>query len=289
MNNITKEVHAVSGRPTDPNSGKGSELKTRIITAVILAPIAVALAYYSFATFLFLIAVFVVALSWEWGKMTRSNGQDHIVLLTALTALTMMGAVAWKDMNLVWGVLLLGVLAVYFLTAKNRRWAVAGVFYIALPACALVWIRSGELYGFAAIAFVFFTVWTTDSASYAVGRMIGGVKFAPSISPNKTWSGFVGGIVAAAMMGGLFALWLGNESPKTLAVVALLVAIASQYGDLLESSVKRYYGIKDSSQLIPGHGGVFDRLDGLLMAVLMAATIAFLRGAETPAKSLLIW
>ncbi len=279
----------VSDNTKSQTVNKSSELKTRIITAAILAPIVVFLAYYNESTFLFLIGVFVVALSWEWGRMTRSNGQDHIVVLTAMTALTMMGAVVWKDVNMVWGVLLLGVLTVYFLTQTKRRWAVAGVFYIALPACALVWLRTGGEYGFAAIAFVLFTVWTTDSASYAVGRLIGGVKFAPAISPNKTWSGFLGGIIAAAMMGGLFSLWLGNETSKTLAVVAFMVAIASQYGDLLESAVKRHYGIKDSSQLIPGHGGAFDRLDGLLMAVLMAAAIAFFRDAATPAQSLLIW
>ena len=165
----------------------------------------------------------------------------------------------------------------------------AGVFYIGLPACALVWLRSGAGYGFSAIAFVFFVVWTTDSASYGVGRLVGGVKFAPSISPNKTWSGFLGGICAAAIMGVLFALWLGNSNPVTLSVVAFMVAIASQYGDLLESSVKRHYNIKDSSQLIPGHGGAFDRLDGLLIAVLMAALIAMVRDSGSPAQSLLVW
>ena len=292
MNDISDEKlkgAPVSSSPKIAPEKKGSNLKTRLVSAAILAPIAIFLAYYNGATFLFLVAVFVVALSWEWGKMTRSNGLDHIAGLTLVTALTMMGTIVWKDLNLTWTVLALGALSIYFLTQDKKLWAVAGVFYIGLPASALVWLGFGEQYGFSAIAFIFFVVWTTDSASYGVGRLIGGVKFAPTISPNKTWAGFLGGIIGAAMMGGLFALWLGNTSPKTLAVVAFMVAIASQYGDLLESSVKRHHKIKDSSQLIPGHGGAFDRLDGLLSAVMMAALIALFRGGADPAQSLLVW
>ncbi len=291
MNKIVNETLKKTDKAASSSStsSKGnSELKTRILSAMVLAPVAIALAYFNFATFLILITIFIVALSWEWGRMTRSNGWDHITFLTIMTALTMMGAIVWKDLSLIWGVLSLGGLAIYFLTVKKKLWALAGVVYIALPASALVWLRADPEYGFAAIVFVLFVVWTTDSASYFVGRLIGGVKFAPTLSPNKTWSGFLGGVLAAAMMGGIFSLWL-DSAPKTLAIVAFMIAISSQYGDLLESSIKRHYGIKDSSQLIPGHGGAFDRLDGLLMAVLMAGLIAFFRDPTMPAQSLLIW
>jgi phosphatidate cytidylyltransferase len=168
-------------------------------------------------------------------------------------------------------------------------WTVAGLLYAILPMAALVWLRSDPAFGLAAVLYLFAVTWTTDIASYAVGRLIGGAKLAPRISPNKTWSGFIGGVLAAGLVGYAFALVLGGTAPARLALISLLLALACQAGDLVESAVKRHFGIKDMSHLIPGHGGVLDRVDGLLFAALLAALVALLRGPADPAQALLVW
>ena len=130
--------------------------------------------------------------------------------------------------------------------------------------------------------------WTTDTASYIAGRLIGGAKLAPSISPRKTWSGFIVGALTPALVGVAFAAALKSSSAIWLALVSVALALACQMGDLVESWVKRRFGAKDMSQLIPGHGGLLDRIDGLLFAAVLAALIA-LRDPANPGRGLLIW
>jgi len=167
-------------------------------------------------------------------------------------------------------------------------WAVAGLAYVAFPAAALIWLRSDPQFGLDAILFLLAVAWTTDTASYIGGRGLGGPKLAPIISPKKTWSGFLVGILTPAIVGYGFAAYLGGTSPWILALVAIGLALACQMGDLLESAVKRHFGIKDMSQLIPGHGGLFDRIDSLLLAAVLAGLIA-LRDLAAPGAGLLIW
>jgi phosphatidate cytidylyltransferase len=160
--------------------------------------------------------------------------------------------------------------------------------YAALPAATLVFLRSDGSLGLIAVLYLFAVAWTTDTASYAAGRLIGGPKLAPRISPRKTWSGFIVGALAPALVGVLFAIALKGSSAVRLALVSVALALACQAGDLMESWVKRRFGAKDSSQLIPGHGGLLDRIDGLLFAAVLAALIA-LRDPAHPARGLLIW
>jgi phosphatidate cytidylyltransferase len=136
--------------------------------------------------------------------------------------------------------------------------------------------------------YLFAVAWTTDTASYAAGSLIGGPKLAPNISPQKTWSGFIVGVLAPALVGIAFAFALKNTSGVRLALVSMGLALACQIGDLFESWVKRRFGVKDMSQLIPGHGGLLDRVDGLLFAAILAAFIA-LRDPANPGRGLLIW
>jgi phosphatidate cytidylyltransferase len=138
------------------------------------------------------------------------------------------------------------------------------------------------------VLYLFAVAWTTDTASYAAGRLIGGPKLARRISPRKTWSGFIVGALAPALVGYLFALALEGTSAWRLALVSVALAFACQLGDLLESAVKRHFGAKDMSQLIPGHGGLLDRIDGLLIAAILASLIA-LRDPANPGRGLLIW
>ncbi len=152
-------------------------------------------------------------------------------------------------------------------------WQIAGFVYALLPAIALLWIRDRSPIGLELLMWVFITTWSVDIGAYFAGRMIGGLRLAPAISPNKTWAGLIGGMAAAALFGGLWALLL--ELPATLIWLAAPFALGAQFGDLFESWLKRRAGIKDSGSWLPGHGGALDRLDGLVVvAVLTAAALA---------------
>ena len=136
--------------------------------------------------------------------------------------------------------------------------------------------------------YLFAIAWTTDTASYAAGRLIGGPKLAPYISPQKTWSGFILGALTPALAGIAFAAVIEGTSAVKLVLVSIAVAFACQLGDLFESAVKRRFGAKDMSQFIPGHGGLLDRIDGLLFAAILAGLIA-LRDPANPGRGLLVW
>jgi phosphatidate cytidylyltransferase len=158
----------------------------------------------------------------------------------------------------------------------GAAWYVAGFVYALLSALALLWIRDRADKGFDLVLWVFILVWATDIGAYFVGRAIGGPKLAPAISPGKTWAGFYGGIAAATILCGAWALALGLD--PVLLLLAPLFSVVSQGGDLFESWMKRRAGVKDSGRWLPGHGGVFDRLDGLLPVAIVTA-IAVLAGA----------
>ncbi len=149
-------------------------------------------------------------------------------------------------------------------------WQVAGFAYALLPALALLWIRERSPVGLELLLWVFITTWSVDIGAYFAGRTIGGPKLAPAISPNKTWAGLIGGMVAAGVFGGLWA-WL-LELPSILILLAAPFALGAQMGDLFESWLKRKAGVKDSGQWLPGHGGALDRLDGLVVVATLTAT-----------------
>ena len=151
-------------------------------------------------------------------------------------------------------------------------WYLGGFFYALTAALALLWVRDRADHGIAMVLWIFTIVWATDIGAYAVGKAIGGPRLAPAISPGKTWAGFYGGVAAATLLGGAWALFTGLR-PLAL-LLAPLLAVAAQGGDLFESWMKRQAGLKDSGSWLPGHGGVFDRLDGLLpVAILTAAAV----------------
>ena len=150
-------------------------------------------------------------------------------------------------------------------------WYLGGFAYALAAALALLWIRDRADNGLALLLWVFIVVWMVDIGGYFAGRAIGGAKLAPSISPNKTWAGLYGGVAAATLVGGGWALFTGL--PMILLLVAPLFAVLAQGGDLFESWMKRRAGIKDSGNLLPGHGGVFDRLDGLLPVAIITGLL----------------
>ncbi len=175
--------------------------------------------------------------------------------------------------------------------ARNRLiWIFAGICYAGIILLAPVSLRGDPRYGLSAIVFIFALVWATDIVAYFVGRAIGGPKLAPAISPNKTWSGAFGGTAGALVVAAVTAHYVQGSSMGALMIVAFALSVVSQIGDLGESALKRRFGVKDTSQLIPGHGGVMDRLDGFWAASLLALIIGVARaGFDAPARGLLLW
>src|SRR5262249_12727985 len=157
-------------------------------------------------------------------------------------------------------------------------WMIAGLVYAGVLLLAPLTLRRDPAFGFAALVFLFAVVWVTDIAAYFAGRAIGGPKVWAAISPHKTWCGGVGGALGRTVAGLLPCRFAGLDLAPMLVLVAFALSVASQVGDLLESAIKRHFGAKDASHIIPGHGGLMDRLDGFLTAVLAAVMVGLLRG-----------
>jgi phosphatidate cytidylyltransferase len=194
-------------------------------------------------------------------------------------------------------VLAVGCIAVIGLAPERSGWSVAGFLYASAAEVASVLVRLDQVWGFVALILILLVVWVTDIGGYFAGRGIGGPKLWPRVSPKKTWAGAVGGFAASLVVAaGFVAVGFGNVQPPLtlklgpILLVGAVLSIVSQLGDLFESAVKRQFGVKDSSQLIPGHGGLMDRLDGFVAAVVVAAIFGFLRGGvDGVGRSLMVW
>lgn len=274
--------------PADRTSGRRlGEFALRVISAIVMAAVAITLTFAGLWPFALLICVCSVILAWEWSGITGNKGNSlevamHAGLLVGVSLLAGTG-------EFVIGLAILAACAAAAYLMMRRPMLALGMIYIGLPAIALITLRSDALYGWLAIVFLLLVVWCADTMAYICGRSIGGPKVAPSISPGKTWSGAVGGMLFPAIFGFFYAKWLGNSDPLMLAAVAGGLAIISQIGDFAESAIKRRAGVKDSSGLIPGHGGLLDRLDALIFAAVAAAILALIRNPAHPGRALLVW
>jgi phosphatidate cytidylyltransferase len=271
-----------------------TELVVRIYSALILIAIALFMTLTSASTFALMIALFSAAMGWEWGRLVRGAGLDlsfvaHVIAIVAACVATLRGCPPCGLLAVALGTIAVLLIRLVGGERPQASWSAAGVAYCGLPAVALVWIRSDPTWGLLAILYLFAIVWTTDSAAYLFGRSIGGPKLAPSVSPKKTWSGLIGGALSAGLVGLMFPLILGAALSPRLGLIAIGLAVMAQLGDLGESAVKRIFGMKDTSGLIPGHGGVLDRVDGLLFAAAAAALIAWLIDPLHPGQALLVW
>lgn len=232
--------------PPVAEAAAGSGFGLRVVSAVVLAPLTLAIAYAGTPYFELLVIAGAAVLLTEWRTMTAGVGA---------------GRVLW------WGL---------------------GILYVALPCFALVWLRTDVQMGRETLMWLFAVVWSADTGAYLAGRAIGGPKMAPKISPNKTWAGLIGGVLSAGIVGAAVAAAFAGEDGLTrpLAAAGLSAAIGfvAEMGDLLESWLKRRLAVKDSGRLIPGHGGLFDRVDGLLAAAIASALIQW-----AGAGSMLTW
>lgn len=270
---------------------KPSNLLLRIISAAVMAPIAIGAAYVGGWVFAVFWVFAALAVLWEW--ITLVAGRDHrMLVLSCGGAIVLAAVLAWTDHPVVALLLMaLGALAASTFAARAQRlWIVAGIGYAGTMMLAPVILRGEDFLGFIAIVLLFAVVWTTDVLAYFTGRAIGGPKLMPSVSPKKTWSGAIGGTLGAVAAAVGVAVWFGGFSIKAIVVLAVILSVVSQAGDLFESHIKRRFNAKDASQLIPGHGGVMDRLDGFWAAVIVAVAIGIIRGGlDEPARGLLVW
>lgn len=280
----------ISVEPPPEDVGPPSpDLAARLVSAIVFAAVAIGFAWAGQKPFAVLVLAVVLVMSWEWGRIVRGTERDLSLLVhgTAVAAATVLTALGYAAMGL--AVVVIGAIIVLPLEFGARPLiSAAGVLYTGLPAVALLWIRGDEPMGFLAVLFILIVVWTTDTAAFIAGRAIGGPRLAPRISPNKTWAGLAGGIVASALASVVFGLATGLPVAK-LTLSGLLMGLVAQGGDLMESALKRACGVKDASNLIPGHGGFMDRMDGVVAAAIAAALVGLWVDASAPATALFSW
>ncbi len=275
--------------PAASAAAAARNFQQRLTSSVVMITVALALVYAGPLPFALLLVGIALLMSWEWGHLVRGTDADtgFIVHATAVTLAIVFAAS--QNLPFALGTLAAGAALLAALTFSRRPiLSSIGVLYVGLAAVAMVWLRSEDRYGFAVVVFLFLIVWTTDSMAFAVGRSVGGAKLWPTISPNKTWAGFLGGIGSSAVAASLFALLIPGAACLRLAIIGLLLGIVAQAGDLAESALKRAFGVKDASHLIPGHGGVMDRMDGIVAVAMAAALLAVSWNAQLPASALLI-
>lgn len=279
MNSI--DARDVTAQPVP--DGSMADLGPRVLSAVVMAAIALVALQAGPVVFDILVAVGAAVLAWEWTRLCGGGrfGWTGVVQAVAVVAVVTAAWVASPAIGV--ALIVAGCLGDYVAARLSGRvhprWIAAGTVYIGLPCIALVWLRGGEPAGRQVILWLMLTVWATDTGAYFFGRLIGGPKLAPRLSPKKTWAGLIGAALSAAIVGFVFPSFdAGAPSPPVLALIGALTAVVAQGGDLAKSSVKRRFGAKDSSHLIPGHGGLFDRVDGLLAAGLVLALCQWATG-----------
>ncbi|MEX0852874.1 MAG: phosphatidate cytidylyltransferase [Bauldia sp.] len=252
----------------------GIDLPARVGSAALLATLALAAAWFGGWPAAAVIATVAAVVHVEWARLTEKRWRSSAAFTAAIVAAIGLAAagLVWAGCGLVVAAVLAGAL-----TGRNV-WRPLGIAYAAIFGFGLLALRLAPESGFAAIVFLFAVVWATDTGAFFAGRLIGGPRLWPSVSPRKTWSGTVGGLVAGVAVGlaaaGLLALPLGWP----LVIVAAALSSASQVGDLFESWIKRRFGAKDSGRIVPGHGGLMDRVDGLTLAAGLAAIVGFVNG-----------
>lgn len=266
----------------------------RLLSALVMVPIAIAVVYFGSWALVGFLCFVAAIMSFEWNRLTRQEGQlksfyGLIFLHGATVALACyFGTVGnWSAafMSVVAGIVI--ILLIMLPKKRSPLWPLLAIPYFALPAMALVWLRAsssltidraGETSGLEVVVWILVLVWATDAGGYFAGKSIGGPKLAPRISPNKTWAGFIGGAVLAGLVGIITASVTDWQLAKDLVFLSLVFSVISQIGDLVESAIKRHFDVKDIGSFIPGHGGVMDRMDGLLFVLACAALVGIAQG-----------
>jgi phosphatidate cytidylyltransferase len=296
MNELSGSGPSAPGESKESRPGKSvnfSDLGPRVVSAIVLVAAALATLYAGGEIFAVFWLLASVAIHWEWQKLI---GGPRFGARLALGGAALAAAAAFSGAGTAWLALLIvaGAAALTAALAEpgRRLWAAGGVLYAGVLVASACMLRESPKSGAIAIAWLFAIVWGTDIFAYFGGRIIGGPKLWPRVSAGKTWSGSIVGVFSGALLG-LAVAKLGASAEGSASVplflIGLACAVLAQFGDLFESAVKRRFGVKDSSSLIPGHGGVMDRLDGFIFASAFAALLGSLRGQFFVADGLFFW
>jgi len=279
----------IAGMTPAPSLVPSGNLQLRILSSVILAPIALLAIYAGGVIYNLLVVVIFMQAMREWLRLTNPPGDPQpnpaviavafgtlLVLLAQGILITPLFGIAGAFFTL----------AIYLLARPSGQqraiWIALGLPYLAGGGLALIYLRGLYPYGQAMLFYLVAVIWATDSCAYFAGKAIGGPKLAPVISPKKTWAGFIGGILAAGLIGHGVAYFTHLPHQGFAAPLAMAMAVTAQIGDLFESIVKRRSGAKESSHLIPGHGGMLDRIDGLIFAAIFLALLQLLAHGLMP-------
>ena len=279
--------------PLPADSSKWRDLSVRAASALVLIPIVLAITWAGSVWYACLVASMAVFMAVEWTKLVHDSRPVQLALhvlaagLAAFLPLVMGTAAVLWCIAALWAASLAYQLAI---VGRLGPWPVLGIPYVALAALSVILLRNSASHGLLSVYWLLFIVWGADTFAYFFGRTIGGPKLLPSISPRKTWAGLGGAILGGILCSVAFAWASGLESITWLAAMGALLAVVEQAGDFFESALKRKAGVKDSSTLIPGHGGMLDRVDGLVAAAMAAALIGgFRSGFSAPATGILLW
>jgi len=273
-------------------TSKWRDLGVRSLAAAVMIPLALAVIWAGGTWFVAAITAIGLTMAYEWCRMVHDGRAVQRVLHAAAVVLVAAPVVGYLPWRLVPGVLVFvwgASIVAAWRADRLTRWGLVGIPYVALPVLALGLLRQGE-WGLQAVLWIMVVVWAADIGAFFAGRIIGGPKLAPRISPKKTWAG-LGGAVVAAMLFSVVMWWASGLANTAMALaLGALMGIIEQMGDLFESAAKRRFGLKDSGNLIPGHGGILDRIDGLVAAAVAAGLIGAVHaGGGAVAEGLLKW
>jgi phosphatidate cytidylyltransferase len=278
-----------AGARPDLRTRLGSDFNPRLVSGLVMGAVAALCTFLGPAPFAAMVVAVTILLSWEWGRLVHGREGDvviavHVAAAGGAAVLAAFGYVGLGLLALPIGAILATVLSL----GRNSVFSALGVFYAGLPAVALIWLRSDASLGLLAVIFVIVVVITSDTAGFLTGRLMGGPKLWPRLSPNKTWAGMIGALAASSVIAALFWFAIPASSAVRLAAAGAMLSFVAQAGDLAESAIKRRFGAKDASSLIPGHGGVMDRVDGLAAAASAVGLAAFVINIHSPAQALLL-
>ena len=271
-----------------PAGHRWGDLGVRAASGIVLIAVAVATTWAGGGVFTLAWLTAAVGINWEWQRLI--GGEAFVTRVTA-GAVALAAVVILPPVGAASALILAAGLLAVLAGRGHRAWAAAGVIYAGLLVMAVLALRFSSPLGIRSIVWLFSVVWSTDVFAYLGGRLIGGPKLWPRVSPSKTWSGTFTGIAAGTLAGTIVATHDITTASSLGAIIAVTLGAAalSQAGDAFESSVKRRFGVKDSSRLIPGHGGLMDRLDGFTAAALFASAIGLANHSTSVAAGLLTW
>jgi len=279
--------------PSGANQGgsRFADLRARIATGCAAALIAFVFLYMGGLWAAVLIAAIAAVLLWEWRSITLHRGgpcgMESALLVAAGSGAVLVAYMAGPvaAFLFLFALIAAGSLADYRSGRQTALWwGVLGGLYLGTASIAFFWLRDTDPFGFLATVWIVIVVAASDIGGYFAGRVIGGPKLWPKVSPKKTWAGLAGAVVLAFVVGGIFSWATVGTYFKQVCTVSAAASLLAQAGDLAESAVKRHFGVKDSGRILPGHGGVLDRLDGLTAAILVAAIVTLWRG-----ETIFVW